>query len=124
MGATAVVALPGGDARAALPLSPSAFHILLALADGDRHGYSMSKEVEAETEGTVKLPPGTLYRQIKQMLVDGWISETDGGDEDPRRRYYRMTPRGRAIARAEAERLQELVRIARARKLLPAVALA
>jgi DNA-binding PadR family transcriptional regulator len=111
------------DPRAVLPLSASAFYILLALAEGERHGYHISKEVEATTEGTVKLPPGTLYRLIKQMSTDGWIAETEReSDDDERRRYYRLTDRGRNIAQAEAGRLAQLVRIARERRLLPAVA--
>lgn len=116
---------PESDPRAALPLSTAAFSILLALADGDRHGYAMSKEVEAQTAGTVKLGPGTLYRVVKQMLADGWIGEVRNAasaDDDERRRTYRLTPRGRTIARAEAERLDDLVRLARSRRLLPAMA--
>jgi DNA-binding PadR family transcriptional regulator len=114
------------DPRSALPLSSAAFHILLALADGDRHGYSISKEVEAHTDGAVKLGPGTLYRVIKQMLADGWIGEAPAtpGDDDERRRNYRLTPWGRRIAEAEARRLADLVLVARARHLLPANALA
>lgn len=99
----------------------SAFHILLALADGERHGYSITKEVEEETEGAVRLGPGTLYRMLKQLLDDEWIVEVERADEsDPRRRYYRLTPRGRRIAQAEAARLANLVRLARTRRLLPA----
>ncbi len=102
-------------------LSPAAFHILLALADGERHGYSIAKEVESATEGAASLGPGTLYRHLKQMLADGWIHDVGRTDlDDPRRRYYRLTPRGRRIAQAEAARLETLVRIARSRKLLPA----
>jgi DNA-binding PadR family transcriptional regulator len=101
-------------------VSMSAFHILLALADGERHGYSIIKEVEEETEGAVKLGPGTLYRMLKQLLDDAWIAEVDRVDEnDPRRRYYRLTPRGRKVAQAEAARLANLVRLARTRRLLP-----
>jgi DNA-binding PadR family transcriptional regulator len=111
------------DADALLPLGARPFHILLALADGDRHGYSISKEVEEATGGTVKLGPGTLYGLLKQMLDDGWIAEVaHHGNEDPRRRNYRLTPWGRAIAAAEAARLAELVRVARSRRLLPASA--
>jgi DNA-binding PadR family transcriptional regulator len=116
------VTLRDADPRSVLPLSPSAFHILLALADGEKHGYSISKEVDSATEGTVKLPPGTLYRLIKQMVVDGWITETESGDGDQRRRTYRLAERGRKVAQAEAARLAELVRIARERKLLPSAA--
>jgi DNA-binding PadR family transcriptional regulator len=113
------------DIRSSLPLGASMFYILLALAGGDRHGYGVIKEVEVQTGGTVKLGPGTLYRLIKQLLADGWIAETDGEpsvDDDERRRYYRLTPRGRAIARAEAERLDAVVAVARERRLLPALA--
>jgi DNA-binding PadR family transcriptional regulator len=107
--------------EALLPLSPSAFYILLALAAEERHGYSISKEVEEATNGSVRLGPGTLYRTIKQMVLDGWIVEVDRVDsEDPRRRYYRLTPWGRRIARAEAQRLEDAVRTARSRRLLPA----
>lgn len=102
-------------------ISMSAFHILLALADGERHGYSITKEVEEETEGAVRLGPGTLYRMLKQLLDDEWIVEVERNDaDDPRRRYYRLTPRGRRIAQAEAARLANLVRLARTRRLLPA----
>ena len=112
------------DPRAFLPLSASAFHILLALAEGDRHGYSISKEVETATDGSVHLGPGTLYRLIKQMLADGWLAEVARIDpEDPRRRYYRLAPWGRRIAGAEAARLAELVRVAQSRNLLPSIAL-
>jgi DNA-binding PadR family transcriptional regulator len=116
---------PEPDARAVAPLGASTFYILLALAGGDRHGYGVIKEVEAQTSGAVKLGPGTLYRLIKQLLADGWIVEIEGdaADGDERRRYYRLTPRGRAIARAEAERLDSLVAVARERRLLPALAM-
>jgi DNA-binding PadR family transcriptional regulator len=112
------------DVRSALPLGAATFYILLALAGGDRHGYGVIKEVEAQTGGTVKLGPGTLYRLIKQLLADGWIVEIAGDPaaDDERRRYYRLTERGRAIARAEAERLNDLVAVARERRLLPALA--
>ena len=103
-----------------LPLGVASFHILLALADGDRHGYGIIKEVDATTEGAIKLGPGTLYRVIKQMLTDGWIEEIDASDE--RRRTYRLTRWGTRIATAEATRLDELVRLARRRRLLPALA--
>jgi DNA-binding PadR family transcriptional regulator len=102
-------------------ISTSAFHILLALADGERHGYAITREVAEETGGEVKLGPGTLYRMLKQLLDDEWIAEIDGTDaDDPRRRYYKLTPRGRKVAQAEAHRLANVVRLARARRLLPA----
>lgn len=110
---------PSSDPRTVLPLSASAFHILLALAQEDRHGYSIAKEVEASTDGGVRLGPGTLYRLIREMVADGWIAEVEKhGTEDPRRRYYRLTPWGRKIAGAEARRLAELVRMATSRHLL------
>jgi DNA-binding PadR family transcriptional regulator len=114
------------DPRAALPLSTAAFHIMLAVADADRHGYSIGKEIEAQTSGAVKLGPATLYRTIKQLVTDGWIAEIDhepAEGDDERRRYYRLTSQGRRIAQAEAQRLAELVVVARARNLLPAGAL-
>jgi|SRR5580692_10625145 DNA-binding PadR family transcriptional regulator len=112
-----------GDPRAFLPLSPSGFYILLALSAEERHGYSIAKEVEETTGGTVRLGPGTLYRLIKQMVADGWIVEVDRVDsEDPRRRYYRLTPWGRKIAAAEASRLASAVRTAMQRKLISASA--
>lgn len=113
------------DPKAALPLGAATFYILLALAGGERHGYAISKEVEEQTGGTIKLGPGTLYRLIKQLTVDGWIAETDLSEDDDRerRRTYRLTTRGRRIAQAEAERLDDLVAVARQRRLLPALAL-
>jgi DNA-binding PadR family transcriptional regulator len=105
-----------------LPLTPAVFHILLALTDGDRHGYSIMQEVEAQTDGKLKLGPGTLYGSIKRMLVSRLIEETetrpDPALDDERRRYYRLTNFGRRVAVAEAERLYSLVREARAKKLL------
>jgi DNA-binding PadR family transcriptional regulator len=101
-------------------ISTSAFHILLALADGERHGYAITREVADETSGEVKLGPGTLYRMLKQLLDDEWIVEIERGDaDDPRRRYYRLTPRGRRVAQAEAQRLANVVQLARSRRLLP-----
>jgi DNA-binding PadR family transcriptional regulator len=109
------------DSLSSISLSASAFRILLALANGERHGYAVAKEVEASTGGAMRLGPGTLYRLIKQMVEDGWIAEVERTDPaDSRRRYYHLTPRGRSIAAAEAERLVVLVRLARSRKLLPA----
>jgi DNA-binding PadR family transcriptional regulator len=106
-----------------LPLLPATFHILVALADGDRHGYAIIQDVAARTDGSIKLSPGTLYRSIQRMLEDGLIVETDERpapeDDDERRRYYRLTTLGAAVAKAEAARLMDLVRMARARGLAP-----
>jgi DNA-binding PadR family transcriptional regulator len=107
------------DVHDSLPLSPSGFYILLALADRERHGYAIAKEVEDATHGAIVLGPATLYRTIKQLLADGWIGEVDGDDE--RRRVYRLTARGRRVAQAEAQRLEHVVRMARERRLLPAI---
>ena len=108
---------------AMLPLLPAIFHILLALADEDRHGYAIIQDVAARTDGSIRLSPGTLYRSIQRMLEDGLIVETDERpspeDDDERRRYYRLTPLGTAAAKAEAARLMDLVRMARARGLAP-----
>jgi DNA-binding PadR family transcriptional regulator len=110
------------SARDLLPLTPAVFHILLALADRERHGYSIMQDVECRTGGKVRLVPGTLYGSIKRMLADGLIEETDERPDaeldDERRRYYRLTAFGRRVAAAEAERLQSLVLEARAKKLL------
>lgn len=101
-----------------LPLQPAVFHILMALADEDRHGYGIIQEVRDRTSGEVRLSPGTLYRSIQRMLDDELIVEVNERPapelDDERRRYYRITTFGRAVARAEANRLHELVRLARA----------
>jgi DNA-binding PadR family transcriptional regulator len=100
-----------------LPLPPATFHILLALADADRHGYAIIQEVSARTRGAVKLSAGTLYRSIHRMLEDGLLEELRERpapeEDDERRRYYRITRFGEEVARAEAARLTELVRLAR-----------
>ena len=101
-----------------LPLPPAAFHILMALAEEDRHGYAILQEVALRTRGMVKLGPGTLYRSIQRMLEQGLIEELRKRpapeDDDERRRYYRITAFGASAARAEAKRLAELVKMARA----------
>ena len=106
------------EAESLLPLPPATFHILVALADEDRHGYGIIQEVRARTDDEVRLSPGTLYRSIQRMLDDELIVEVSERPapelDDERRRYYRITPFGRAVARAEATRLHELVRLARA----------
>jgi DNA-binding PadR family transcriptional regulator len=101
-----------------LPLQPAVFHILMALADEDRHGYGIIQEVLSRTNGEVRLSPGTLYRSIQRMLEDDVIVEINERPapelDDERRRYYRITAFGRLVAGAEANRLHDLVRLARA----------
>jgi len=105
-----------------LPLPPATFHILLALAAGERHGYAIMKDVSARSEGRVRLGPGTLYGALKRLLEAGLVAETeeraDPEHDDERRRYYRLTPLGLSVARAEAQRLDAIVRAARRSKLL------
>jgi DNA-binding PadR family transcriptional regulator len=104
------------------PLTPAVFHILLALADGERHGYGIMQEVAAQTNQQVVMGPGTLYGTLKRMLESRLIEESgeraDPGLSGERRRYYRMTGQGQRAAVAEAGRLQALVRIARGKSLL------
>ena len=106
-----------------LPLPPATFHILMALADEDRHGYAMIQEVAARTGGKLRLSAGTLYRSIQRMLDQGLIVEPRERpapkDDDERRRYYRLTPYGRRVAEAEMRRLDGLVKIARSVGLRP-----
>ena len=100
-----------------LPLPPATFHILLALAEEDRHGYAIIQDVEARTGGELRLSAGTLYRSVQRMLEQGLIVETRERpapeEDDERRRYYRISPLGTAVAKAEGRRLSELVRMAR-----------
>jgi DNA-binding PadR family transcriptional regulator len=105
------------DPLESLPLTPALFHVLLSLADGEKHGYAILKEVEERTAGTVSLSTGTLYGIIKRLLADGMIRDSAAGSDD-RRRAYRLTAFGRRVALAEAERLRELVLSAQAKKLL------
>lgn len=104
-----------------LPLRRPVFHILLALSQADLHGLGIAQEVERSTDGAVELGPGTLYRSLKEMAREGLIDEVDAPGEgvDPRRKYYRVTDRGRRLVRAEAARLASLVRLARERDILP-----
>jgi DNA-binding PadR family transcriptional regulator len=109
------------DLAALLPLSPAVFHILLALADDDRHGYAIMRDIEQRTGGVVRVGPGMLYGSVKWLLRDGFIEEAPrrrraGGDE--RRRYYRLTTSGRALLKAEASRLEAAVGLARTRRVL------
>jgi DNA-binding PadR family transcriptional regulator len=112
------------DAADFLPLPPPVFHILLALSQEDRHGYAILQEIAARTGGEVRLGPGTLYRSIQRMLEQGLLVEARQRPapafDDPRRRYYHITSVGRAVARAEARRLSELVKLARAHGVVPA----
>ncbi len=107
-----------------LPLTPVAFEILLALADGEQHGYSIMREVNRRSAGAITLHPGTMYRALARLLESGWIEELDERPDpehdDERRRYYELTGRGIAVARAEAERLASQVSAARERRLLGA----
>jgi len=100
-----------------LPLPEATFHILLALSEEDRHGYGIIQDVAASTNGELKLSAGTLYRSIQRMLEHGLLIETRNRpapeDDDERRRYYRITQFGRDVAKAEAQRLMQLVRLAR-----------
>ena len=114
--------MTSSDPRSLLPLPPSEFQILLALADGERHGYAIKAEVAERTGGEVQLGPGTLYGSIKRMLGRGLIEESgerpDPVLDDERRRYYRATPLGLAAATAEARRMERLVAVARGKRLL------
>ena len=107
----------------ARPLPTALFHILVAVADRERHGYAIMQDVAARTEGQLKLSPGTLYGSIKRMLREGLIEELDERPDpehdDVRRRYYRITPHGRAVAAAEAARLAKLLSQARATGIVP-----
>jgi DNA-binding PadR family transcriptional regulator len=108
-----------------LPLTPQVFHILVALADRDQHGYSIMQDVAERTGGSMRLSPGTLYGSIKRMLEQGLIIELrdkdrpDASNDDERRRYYRLTPFGRKVVKAEAARLSEMVEQARVYGLAP-----
>ncbi len=102
---------------ALLPLQPATFHILVALSDGDRHGYAIMQDVAERTGKTFRLNPGTLYTTIRRLLEQGLIEELDDrpdpDHDDERRRYYRLTAFGRSVARAETARLERLVTLAR-----------
>ena len=109
------------EIAALLPLAPAFLHILIALGDGERHGYSIMQDVANRTEGRVRMSPGTLYGSIKRMLAEGLIEEltTGAAGADERRRFYRITRFGRRVAAAEAERLTSLLSQARTSGLLP-----
>ena len=105
-----------------MSLRPIEFHVLLALAGEERHGYAILQEVAQLTDGEIELEPGTLYRALHRMLKDGWIAESSRRPaaelDDERRKYYRLTPLGRRLATAEADRLWRLVTLARSHRLL------
>jgi DNA-binding PadR family transcriptional regulator len=104
------------EVSALLPLPPATFHILLAVADDARHGYAISQDIAARTNGAIKMSFGTLYRSIQRMLEQGLLEEVRerpaSGRDDERRRYYRVTRFGGVVARAEVRRLAEMVRLA------------
>ncbi|MDQ2843109.1 MAG: PadR family transcriptional regulator [Acidobacteriota bacterium] len=106
-----------------LPLTPAVFHILLALADGELHGYGIMQDVGRQTNDLLQLGPGTLYGCLKRMVAAGLVIESDERPDplldDERRRYYRMTELGQRVVRAEAERLATAVRAAKGKQLLP-----
>jgi len=107
------------------PLTPAMFNVLLALADGDKHGYAVLKEVAEQTAGEVQLSTGTLYGIIKRLLADGLIVEVRRHpaieNDDQRRRYYHLTDTGRGVTLAEAERMEKLVARARSKQLVRAL---
>jgi DNA-binding PadR family transcriptional regulator len=106
-----------------LPLTPGMFHVLIALADGEKHGYAIIKEVVRRTDGAIRLSAGTLYTLIRRFVQDGVVAESserpDPALDDERRRYYRLTPFGRDVARAEAARMEATLSMARAKNLIP-----
>jgi len=118
---------PARDPSALLPLTPAMFHVLLALAGEERHGYAIIKDVEARTDRRVRLSAGTLYGIVKRLLADGLIEESrrrpPASEDDERRRYYRMTAFGRKVLVAEVERLERAVELARATRGLRSAAL-
>jgi DNA-binding PadR family transcriptional regulator len=113
--------MPFKPIDAALPLTPISFEVLLALLDGELHGYAILQAVESRLSGKLPLRTGTMYRALARLMDEGLLERTGGSanDDDPRRRYYRITAHGRATARAEARRLADQVDAARAHKLLP-----
>lgn len=110
------------DPEDLIPLTPRVFHILLALVDEEQHGYRIMKEVEARSEGKVKIGPGTLYEAIQRLAKTGLIEESserpDAALDDQRRRYYRLTRLGRGVLSAESERLAALVGFVRSKNLV------
>jgi len=115
-------ASPMPDPQDLLPLTPAVFHILLALADGEKHGYAIMQEVEEATDGAVRMGPGTLYGSLDRMLKNALIEESperaEPTTDDKRRRYYRLSDFGRKLLSAETARLTQAVRRARAKRIL------
>jgi DNA-binding PadR family transcriptional regulator len=114
--------MPDRDVDRLLPLPPAFLHILIALGEDDRHGYAIMQDVAERTDGKVRMSPGTLYGSIRRMLDEGLIEERfqrGAADDHERRRYYRVTKFGRAVAAAEADRLAALLRHARVTGLVP-----
>jgi DNA-binding PadR family transcriptional regulator len=110
-----------GNPEDFLPLSNAEFHILLAIADEERHGYAIMQEVRQLTQGLIRLGPGTLYRCVQELLQKGLIMESErypAAHEDQRRRYYRLSSLGRRVLSAEARRLSEAVALAKAKRVL------
>ena len=115
---------PAADPRSMLPLTPIVFQVLLALADADCHGYGIIREVDRRTDGLIVLRTGTLYTVMKRLLDLDLVEESDKrpapAQDDERRRYYRVTPFGKAVTEAEARRLESLVALARDKRVLRA----
>jgi DNA-binding PadR family transcriptional regulator len=110
------------DPYSVLPLTPAVFHVLLALAGGERHGYRIMQDVAEHTGGAIRMGAGTLYGTLQRLLEQGWVDEASGEADaarDERRRYYRLSARGRRVLGAEVERLESVVRTARALKGVP-----
>ena len=111
------------DPESLLPLTPAVFHILLALADNERHGYGIMQEVAEHTQGQIKLGPGTLYGSLKRLLSDRLIVEADERPDpamdDERRRYYRLTDFGQQVLKAEVRRISRMVSVAQRKRLIP-----
>lgn len=109
------------DPETWLPLTPAVFNILLALADGERHGYSIMQEITSQTQGKLRIGPTTLYRSIKHLVENGLIVESDERPDpvldDERRRYYRLTTLGLRVAAAEMSRLEQTLAVARSKPL-------
>lgn len=115
--------IDAAEVHALLPLPPATFHILIALAEGERHGYAIIQDIAARTDGEVKLGAGTLYRSVQRMLEQGLLQESRRRpapeEDDERRRYYLLTEFGTAVARAETRRLTQMVKLARASGFVP-----